>query len=422
MYDFLKKNYGISDEIAEILKKAEEDTRPYMEKAEQTARYNTLKVLNSFKNHNISEAHLGGTTGYGYDDIGRDALDKVYAEVFGAEDAIVRHNIVNGTMALASCLYGILRPGDTLVAVTGRPYDTLEEVIGLRGENTGSLKDFGINYKEVELKNGKPDFEGIKKAVTPDTKMIAIQRSRGYAWRDSFSVDEIGEIISFVKNINKDIICFVDNCYGEFVDIKEPTQVGADLMAGSLIKNPGGGIAQTGGYIAGTKECVELVSYRLTCPGIGRECGATMGQNRLMYQGFFMAPHTVCESIKAGILCSYVFESLGCEVMPSYKDSRSDIITSVKLGSPEKMIAFCRGVQNGSPIDSYLSPEPCPMPGYENDVIMAAGTFVSGASIEASSDGPIREPYIIYYQGGLTYASAVLPISLAAEYVKKSDN
>lgn len=422
MYNFLKTNYGISDEIAEILKKAEKDTQPYMKKAEETARYNTLKVMNSFKKHGISEAHLGATTGYGYDDIGRDALDAVYADVFGAEDAIVRHNIVNGTMALAACMYGILRPGDTLVAVTGKPYDTLEEVIGIRGENTGSLKDFGVNYKQVDLKDGKPDFDGIKKAVTADTKMVSIQRSRGYAWRDSFSVDEIGEIISFVKNINKDIVCFVDNCYGEFVDIKEPTEVGADIMAGSLIKNPGGGIAQSGGYVAGKKEYVELISYRLTCPGIGRECGATLGQNRLMYQGFFMAPHTVCQSIKAGILCSYVFEALGCSVMPSYKDSRSDIITSVKLGSAEKMVAFCKGVQQGSPIDSYLSPEPCPMPGYDSDVIMAAGTFVSGASIEASSDGPVREPYIIYYQGGLTYESAVLPIAAAAELVKKLDN
>ena len=421
MYNYLKNIYGVSDEIINLLKEAEKDTAPYMQRAEEIAQYNTFKVLNSFRKHNISEMHLGTTTGYGYDDVGRDTLDKVYADAFGAEDAIVRHNIVNGTMALASCLYGILRPGDKLLAVTGKPYDTLEEVIGVRGEGNGSLKDFGVDYAEVDLKDGKPDLQAIKNAIDDKVKMVAIQRSRGYAWRDSLSVEEIGEIVKTVKSVREDIVCFVDNCYGEFTDKKEPTEYGVDIMAGSLIKNPGGGLARSGGYVAGKAKYVELVSYRLTCPGIGRECGASLGQNRIMYQGFFMAPHVVCQSIKAGILCSYIFEKMGYEVTPSYKAARNDIITSVMLKSPEKMKAFAKGVQSGSPIDSFVTPEAWAMPGYESDVIMAAGTFVSGASIEVSADGPIREPYTIYYQGGLTYDSTKLPIALAADLVKKAE-
>ncbi len=418
MFDYLTKNYGISSEICDLIKEAETECAPYLKRVDDVAGYNSLKVLNSFEKNKVSEAHLGITTGYGFDDVGRDTLDKIYAEVFGAEDAIVRHSIANGTTAIAACFYGILRPGDTLLAVTGRPYDTLEEVIGLRGEGTGTLKDFGIDYKEVLLRDGKPDIESIKKAIDPSVKMVEIQRSRGYAWRESLSVSQIEEITSAVKSVNSEIVCFVDNCYGEFTDKTEPTQHGADLMAGSLIKNPGGGIAQSGGYIAGKKKYVELVSYRLTCPGTGREGGATLGQNRSMYQGFFLAPHTVCQSIKSGILCSYIFEKLGYTVTPSYKDVRNDIITSVKLASPEKMIAFCKGIQKGSPVDSYVSPEPCPMPGYESDIIMAAGTFISGASIEVSADGPIRDPYIVYYQGGLTYESARLPIALAAQFTE----
>ena len=421
MYDYLKNVYGVSEDIVKLIKEAEAETAPYMKRAEEIAQYNTFKVLSSFKKHNISEMHLGTTTGYGYDDVGRDALDKVYADAFGAEDAIVRHNIVNGTMALAACLYGILRPGDKLVAVTGKPYDTLEEVIGVRGEGNGSLKDFGIGYAEVDLKDGKLDLESIKNSIDDRVKMVAIQRSRGYAWRESLSVQQIGEIVSAVKSVREDVVCFVDNCYGEFTDREEPTQYGADLMAGSLIKNPGGGLARSGGYVAGKQKYVELVSYRLTCPGIGRECGASLGQNRIMYQGFFLAPHVVCQSIKAGILCSYIFEKMGYTVLPSYKDIRNDIITSVMLGSPDKMVAFCKGVQSGSPIDSFVSPEAWAMPGYESEVIMAAGTFVSGASIEVSADGPMREPYTIYYQGGLTYDSAKLPVALAADLVKKAE-
>lgn len=421
MFDFLKNNYGVSDKILSLMREAESECAPYIKRVEEISQYNALKVLNSFEKHKVSEQHLGITTGYGYDDVGRDTLDEIYADVFGAEDAIVRHSIANGTTAIAACLYGVLRPGDTLLAVTGRPYDTLEEVIGLRGENTGSLKDFGINYKEVLLKDGKPDIEGIKKAIDPTVKMVEIQRSRGYAWRESLSVSQIEEITSAVKRVNKDIVCFVDNCYGEFTDKSEPTEHGADLMAGSLIKNPGGGLARSGGYVAGKKKYVELVANRLTCPGTGRECGASLGQNRIMYQGFFLAPHTVCQSVKAGILCSYVFEKLGFRVTPSYKDARNDIITSVQLGSPEKMVAFCKGIQKGSPVDSYVSPEPCDMPGYDSKIIMAAGTFVSGASIEVSADGPIREPYTVYYQGGLTYESAKLPIALAAQLTEETE-
>lgn len=417
--NFLKTNYGISDELMNVYDKTLNDIAPYLKRADEIAEINTAKVLKAFSDNGVSEAHLGSTTGYGYDDLGRDTLDKIYADVFGAEDAIVRHNIVNGTMAIAACLFGILRPGDTLVSATGRPYDTLEEVIGITGEQgNGSLKDLGVSYKQVDLIDNKVDFETLGKVLKdPTVKAVELQRSKGYAWRDSFSVEYLGEVISFIKSINKDIVCIVDNCYGEFVSDKEPTQVGADLIVGSLIKNPGGGLAKSGGYIAGTKKCVELVSYRLTCPGIGRECGATLDNNRSMYQGFFMAPHIVAQSIKAGIFCSGIFENLGFEVTPSYKDVRSDIITSVKLGSREKLIEFCKGIQKGSPIDSFVVPSPWAMPGYQDEVIMAAGAFVQGSSIEISADGPMREPYVAYFQGGITFESAKLPVLFAAQNV-----
>ena len=417
MKNFLKNNYGITDELYSIYERALDKAQPYLNDIDKISDYNTAKVLRAFSDNRVSEEHLGTTTGYGYDDIGRDTLDKIYAQVFGAEDAIVRHNIVNGTAAIAACYFGVLRPGDTILAATGRPYDTLEEVIGIRGEGMGSLKEFGINYKEVSLKNNKVNFDALKNAIDPSVKVVALQRSKGYSWRNSFSVDELGEVISFVKSINKDIICIVDNCYGEFVETKEPTDVGADLIVGSLIKNPGGGLARCGGYIAGKKEYVELVSYRLTCPGIGRECGATLGNNRSMYQGFFMAPHIVAQSIKSGVLLSAVFDEMGFEVTPSYKDKRSDIITSVKLMKKENLLAFCRGIQSGSPIDSFVTPDPWDMPGYEDQVIMAAGAFTQGSSIEISADGPIRPPFVGYFQGGLTFESAKLPILLAAKNV-----
>lgn len=417
MNSFLK-NYGISQKLADICDEVEHSIEPYMKKADEICQYNTYKVMNAFAEYRVSEEHLGTTTGYGYDDIGRDTLDKIYARVFGAEDAIVRHSIVNGTSAIAACLYGVLRPGDTLVAATGRPYDTLEEVIGIRGEGgNGSLADFGVNYRQVDLKDDKVDFEALRSALDSSVKAVEIQRSKGYAWRNSFSVDEIAEIIAFVKSVNKDIICIVDNCYGEFVDTKEPTDVGADLAVGSLIKNPGGGLARSGGYIVGTKKCVELVSYRLTCPGIGRECGATLGNSRSMYQGFFMAPHIVAQSVKTGIFCSALFEKLGFDVTPKADAKRSDIITSVKLKSEENLVAFCRGVQQGSPIDSHVVPAPWDMPGYEDRVIMAAGAFTQGSSIEVSADGPIRPPFVGYFQGGLTYESAKLSVMLGAQSV-----
>jgi len=414
---FLKENYNFSDEFLAICKRADEKAAPAYKKADEVAAYNSMRVLKAFADHDVSEAHLGYTTGYGYDDLGRDTLDKIYAQVFGGEDAIVRHNIVNGTMAIASCLYGVLRPGDTLVAATGKPYDTLEEVIGIRGGSSGSLKDFGINYRQVDMINSKVDFEGLKNAIDDSCKAVIIQRSKGYDWRDTYSVDAIGEIISFVKNIRSNIICIVDNCYGEFVEDKEPAALGADLIVGSLIKNPGGGLAQSGGYIVGTKEAVEMVSYRLTCPGIGRECGASLGNNRTMYQGFFMAPQIVCNAVKTGIFCSALFEELGYEVNPASNAYRSDIITSVKLNNPEKLIAFCRGVQAGAPIDSFVVPAPWDMPGYEDKVIMAAGAFVSGASIEISADGPLKPPYTAYFQGGLTFETGKLAVMLAASNV-----
>ncbi len=417
--NFLKTEYGVSEEILKLSKKADEKAREAYEKIEKICEYNSLKVLKAFSDHGVSEAHLGTSTGYGYDDLGRDTLDKIYADIFGGEDALVRHNIVNGTMAIATCLYGVLRPGDTLVAATGKPYDTLEEVIGIRGSSSGSLKDFGVNYRQVDLIDSKVDFEGLKKAIDSGVKAVLIQRSKGYDWRDSFSVDYIGEIISIVKSINNDIICIVDNCYGEFVEEKEPTNVGADLIVGSLIKNPGGGLAQSGGYIVGTKKAVEMVSYRLTCPGIGRECGATLGNNRTLYQGLFMAPRTVANAVKAAIFCSALFEELGFCVNPSSNAHRSDIITSIKFEDEQKLIAFCQGIQKGAPIDAFVVPMPWDMPGYQHQVIMAAGAFVQGSSIEISADGPIKAPYVAYYQGGLTFETAKPAIMIAAQNVLK---
>lgn len=415
--DFLKNTYNISDKIIKLSEVAELKSKQAFEYADKICCINSMRVLKAFNDHNVSEAHLGITTGYGYDDIGRDTLDKIYADVFGGEDAIVRHNIVNGTMAISSCLYGVLRPGDTLVAATGKPYDTLEEVIGIRGDASGSLKDFGINYRQVDMIGSDVDFESLKTALDESAKAVIIQRSKGYDWRDTYSVDKIGKIISFVKGINSNIICIVDNCYGEFVEEKEPCAVGADLIVGSLIKNPGGGLAQSGGYIVGSKKCVEMVANRLTCPGIGRECGASLGNNRTFYQGFFLAPHIVCNAIKSGIFCSALFEEMGYEVNPAFDAKRADIITAIKFGNQEKLVAFCEGIQAGAPIDSFVVPTPWDMPGYENKVIMAAGAFVQGSSIEISADGPIKPPYTAYFQGGLTYETAKLAIMLAAEKV-----
>lgn len=402
--EYLKKNFEIDDKVIELAEQAEKDALPVFERIDEVKQLNQLKVIKAMQDNKLSDSHFNGTTGYGYDDRGRDVLDSVYANVFKAEDALVRHHIVSGTQALSLCLFGNLRPGDELVAVTGKPYDTLEEVIGIRGENCGSLKEFGVTYKQVDLKpNGKPDLDGIKATVSSKTKMAMIQRSRGYSWRDALLIEDIKNIIDTVKAVNNDIIIMVDNCYGEFVEEIEPIEVGADIIAGSLIKNPGGGLAVTGGYITGKRELVEQCAYRLTSPGLGKEVGASLGNNRLMFQGLFMAPHVVSESLKGAVFCAALMKRAGFETLPSVDSKRSDIIQAVKFNNADCLIAYCQGIQKGSPVDSYVTPQPWDMPGYDSQVIMAAGAFVQGSSIELSADAPIKEPYIAYMQGGLVY-------------------
>lgn len=416
----IKSGFGISDKTIELFNKAEKKLKEQFKNVDKIAEYNQLKVLNAFQKNRISYTHFSETSGYGYDDIGRDSLDRVYADVFGAEDAIVRHNIISGTQAIASCLYGILRPGDTMISVIGAPYDTLEEVIGIRGkEDCGSLKDFAVNYKQVDLLDGNQvDYNKIMSTLTENKVRLAlIQRSRGYDWRESLTVEKIGDIIACIKDVSPDTVCMVDNCYGEFVETKEPTEVGADIIVGSLIKNAGGSLALSGGYIAGRADLVEKISYRLTAPGLGRHTGASLGFNRNMYQGFFMAPHVVAQSIKTAMLCAEIFKSLGFEVCPEPDGVRSDIIQAIKLKNPDNVIKFCQAIQKGSVIDSYVTPEPWDMPGYENPVIMAAGAFVQGASIELSADAPICEPYIAYMQGGVIYDAAKIGILKAADAV-----
>ena len=416
--DILNNYFNIKTSTISLMEEAEEALLSQFKNVDEISAYNQLKVLKAFQNNRVSYAHFGETSGYGYDDLGRDTLDKIYAEIFGAEDALVRHNIVSGTQAIASCLYGVLRPGDTMVSVIGAPYDTMEEVIGLRGEpDCGSLKDFGVSYKQVELlETGKPDILGIEKVISENKiKLALIQRSRGYAWRDSLTVDEIGNIIKHIKAIDSSVICMVDNCYGAFVEYKEPTEVGADIIVGSLIKNAGGSLALSGGYIAGRSDLIEKISYRLTAPGLGRHTGASLGFNRNLYQGLFMAPHIVSQSIKTAMLCAEMFSKLGYEVCPTPDAKRSDIIQAIKLKTPESVIKFGQSIQKGSPIDSFVTPEPWDMPGYEEPVIMAAGAFVQGASIELSADAPICPPYIAYMQGGIVYDAAKLGILRAAD-------
>lgn len=413
---YIQEKFGISKKIIDLVAEAEVEASSSFAKIEENALINQARVMKAFSDNMIGEAHFVSTTGYGYNDIGREAIDRVYAQVFGCEDALVRHNIISGTHAISTALYSVLRPGDTLVAVTGKPYDTLEEVIGIRGEqNDGSLADFGVKYKQVDLlPDGKADFDGIKAALDESVKAVILQRSKGYEWRDTFSVDALNKIIDFVHSIRKDIVCIVDNCYGEFAETSEPR---GDLIVGSLIKNPGGGIAQTGGYIAGKQRLVELAAYRLTSVGIGKECGATLGQNRAMLQGFFMAPHIVSQALKSACLCGAVFDKLGFVVRPKPNEQMGDIITSIKLGSEELVVAFCQGIQKGAPVDSFVEPQPWDMPGYADKVIMAAGAFVQGSSIELSADAPIKPPYIAYIQGGLTYESAKIGIMVAAQKV-----
>lgn len=379
--------------------------------------YNGQRVLKAFIDNRVSEIHMKGTDGYGYNDDGRDKLDAVFAQVLGAEDALVRHNFVNGTHALTTALFGVLRPNDTLLALTGDVYDTLQGVV--RGDNCGSLKDFGVKYDKVDLlPDGTPDYAEIKNRVK-GVKVAYIQRSRGYSLRPSLTVEIIGDIIKAVREVNKDCIVMVDNCYGELVEDKEPTGVGADLIIGSLIKNMGGGIAQTGGYIAGKADLVEQCAYRLTCPGAGKEVGCSLNQNRGMYLGLFHAPESVCAALKTSVFATAFFEELGYDVFPKYNEKRSDIIAALKLGTPEKLIAFCEGIQSGSPVDSFASPEPWDMPGYDSQVIMAAGAFTMGASIELSADAPLREPYAVWLQGGLTFPTGKAGIMLAARRMEE---
>lgn len=408
--------FGIDSDILKMAEKAERTVKPRFTAIEKTESFNQMKVLAAFRDNKISAAHFMGTSGYGYDDLGRDSLDKVFAQSFGAEAALVRHNIVSGTHAIAVMLFSVLRPGDTLVSIAGSPYDTLKGVISGK---KGSLSDFGINYREVPLKNNKPDYKAIERAIDNKVAAVLVSRSKGYDWRQSLTVEEINALCEFVKGINPRIITLADNCYGEFVEEEEPK---ADLFAGSLIKNPGGGIAPSGGYIAGKEEYVKLAADRLTAPGIGLECGANLGIIKDLYMGFFMAPHTVAQALKCGIFCGALMQEMGYEICPSIEDPRTDIIQAVKLKDPEKIIAFCRGLQSASPIDSHVSPQPWAMPGYDSDVIMAAGTFTQGASIEISADAPIRPPYVLYMQGGLTYESGKISIMAAAQRVLEQEH
>lgn len=412
MFDQLKNGAR----IRELAEKVEKQIKPVHEKIDERIEANQFRVLQSFQQNRVSDSHFNPTTGYGYDDLGRDTLEKVYADVFGTEACLVRPQIISGTHAIGISLFGVLRPGDELLYITGKPYDTLEEIVGIRGSGVGSLKEYNISYKSVDLTGqGQVDFEEVKASIHEHTKMIGIQRSKGYGIRPSFTVAQIKEMISFVKSIKPDVIVFVDNCYGEFVETIEPTHVGADLMAGSLIKNPGGGLAKIGGYIAGRKGLVEACSYRMTTPGIGAEAGATLYSLQEMYQGFFLAPHVVGQALKGAVFSSAMFEELGMQSEPKWNSERTDLIQSVQFDDRDKMVSFCQAIQFASPINSHVTAYPAYMPGYEDDVIMAAGTFIQGASLELTADGPIRPPYVAYVQGGLTYAHVKVAICMAVD-------
>lgn len=403
-YELLNEKFNIDSKVLDLIAESEAEISNQFEKLDDIMAYNQYKILDAFQKNRLSDMHFGWNTGYGYDDPGRDAIEKVYADIFHTEKALVRPTIVNGTHALAITLLGILRPGDELIYCTGGPYDTLEEVIGIRGEGNGSLKDYGITYKQVELlPDGSIDLEGVKKAVSEKTKMVTVQRATGYGWRKAVTIEQIEEWAAFVSEINPNIIKMADNCYGEFLDIKEPTDVGVDVIAGSLIKNPGGGLALTGGYVAGRADLIDKIQYRMTCPGIGGECGLTFGQTRAMFQGLFQAPRVVNGAVKGAVLCGKAYEKLGFEVCPNADDSRSDIIQAIRLKTSEAVEAFCQGIQAAAPVDAHVTPIPWDMPGYESQVIMAAGAFVQGSSIELSADAPMREPFNVYFQGGLTY-------------------
>ena len=406
---------GISKEVWAFGQKTEEKLKERFEEFDRNAEYNQLKVIHAMQENRVSEGCFNYVSGYGYNDQGRDTLEDVYASVFHTEAALVRPQITCGTHALALALAANLRPGDTLLSPVGKPYDTLEEVIGIR-PSKGSLAEYGISYKQVELlEDGTFDYDSIRKAINEKTRLVEIQRSKGYQTRPSFSVKQIGELIAFVKSIKPDVICMVDNCYGEFVDTIEPSDVGADMVVGSLIKNPGGGLAPIGGYIAGTKECVENASYRMTCPGLGSEVGATLGVNRSFFQGFFLAPMVTKGALKGAVFAANIYERLGFPVIPNSTEERQDIIQAVSLGTPDGLIAFCKGIQAAAPVDSYVDPEPWDMPGYDSQVIMAAGAFVQGSSIELSADGPMKPPYAVYFQGGLTWEHAKLGVLMSLQ-------
>lgn len=407
----------ISERVRALASQAEAGLKEQFDRIDAVAEYNTHRVLAAFRKHRVAEAYFTGTTGYGYDDLGRDKLDLIYADLFGTEDALVRIGFVNGTHAISAALFSCLRPGDVLVSAVGAPYDTLLGVIGVVDKGTGSLKDFGVGYRQVDLTpEDTPDLEELARAVRePNVKAVLIQRSKGYSTRASLSVDEIGQMCSIIRENAPDVAILVDNCYGEFVEGKEPTHVGADLVVGSLIKNPGGGIAPTGAYLAGRHDLIEGAAMRLTCPGIGKECGSTLGNNRLLYQGLFMAPHTVAQAVKTAVFGAKIMELLGYQTEPASDAVRHDIIQMICLGGPEAVKKFCKGIQSGAPVDSYVTPEPWDMPGYDCQVIMAAGAFIQGASIELSADAPMREPFTVYLQGGLTYESGKAGVMLAVE-------
>lgn len=400
------ENMGINKKVLDYCQQMEDKLQERFSAIDRMAEYNQLKVLHAMQKNKLSEAHLNPSTGYGYNDIGRDTLEQIYADVFHAEDALVRPHITCGTHALHIALAGNLRPGDEILSPVGKPYDTLDEIIGIR-PSAGSLAEYGVTYRQVDLlPDGSFDREGIRQAVNDKTRLVEIQRSKGYAARPTLSTARIGELISFIKSIRPDIICMVDNCYGEFVEAQEPTDVGADMAVGSLIKNPGGGLAPVGGYIVGKKDCVERAAYRLTAPGLGKELGASLGVTASFIQGLFLAPTVTASALKGAILAANVYEALGYSVIPNAEEERYDIIQAIAFGNPDLLTAFCEGIQAAAPVDSYVTPTPWAMPGYDSDVIMAAGAFISGASIELSADGPMKPPYAVYFQGGLTYPHA----------------
>ena len=410
---------SFSKELLTLKERVLDELAPSFRRIEQMSEENTLKVLTAMRECKVSDIHFNTSSGYAYDDIGRSKLEELYAKVFAAESALVRTQFVSGTHALATVLFGILRPGDKLVSLTGAPYDTMQTVIGHTASSSGSLKEYGILYDELPLNEGRVDVERIADVLDERTKMVLIQRSRGYSRRPTLLIEDIREICNQVHRLRPDCICFVDNCYGEFVESLEPTQAGADIMAGSLIKNPGGGLAPTGGYIVGREDLVELASYRLTAPGMGAELGASLVNNRLFFQGLFLAPHVVSQALKGALFAAGIFENLGYTTYPRMSDERGDIIQAIELGTAEKLVAFCSGVQKYSPVDSFVKPEPWDMPGYTDQIIMAAGTFVQGASIEFSADGPLRSPYNVYLQGGLTFEQVMFGILGAAEEIRQ---